>query len=289
MALKSKKIPLLFLLPALAFIAVFLLLPLGKTIYYSFTSWRNFAPVKKFIGFKNYMSLFNNPTLYITLRNTGILIVCALIFQIGVSFLLAVAVDSARHGFKMFRTIFFFPVIISATAIGLMFSLIYKYDAGLLNSLMALMGRDKQVWLTAQSAIYCVAIPTAWQHVGFYFIVFLTGIANVSEDIYESAVLDGITPFQRMIYITIPMLKSLFISNIVLVVSQSFRVFDMVYIITGGGPKHQSELLSSFMYTKAFADYNTGMASAIAIIMIVLGITLTSILRFFAGKIQGDD
>lgn len=289
MALKSKKYPLLFLLPALLFISVFLILPLCKTIYYSCTAWYNFSPTKKFIGLQNYASLLNDRTLRIALRNTGILIVFALIFQIGIATLLAICVDSVRRGFKFFRTVYFFPVVISATAIGLMFSLIYKYDYGLLNQILVSLGKEKQIWLTAKSAIFCVAVPTVWQHVGFYFIVVLTGIANIPSDIYESAVLDGITPAKKAFYITLPMLKPILTSNIVLVVSQSFRVFDMVYVVTGGGPRHQSELLSSYMYSKAFNDYNTGYASAIAIVMIVMGILLTGVLRFLAGKIRGDD
>ncbi len=289
MALKSKKYPLLFLIPALAFIGIFLLLPLGRTVYYSFTAWFNFAPTKKFIGLQNYVNLLQDDVLRIALRNTGILIVFALIFQIGIATLLAVCVDSVRHGFQFFRTVYFFPVIISATAIGLMFSLIYKYDYGLLNNILAGFGKEKQVWLTAKSAIYCVAIPTVLQHVGFYFIVVLTGITNIPGDIYESATLDGATFRQRAVHITIPMLKPILVSNIVLVVSQSFRVFDMVYVVTGGGPRHESELLSSYMYSKAFADYNTGYASAIAIVMIIMGIFLTGILRFLTGRMQGDD
>ena len=289
MSLKSRKYPWFLLVPALLFIAVFLLIPLGKTIWYSMTAWYNFSAAKKFIGFDNYVSLFSDDVLLIALRNTGILIIYALAFQIGIALVLAIMMDSVRRGFKIFRTIYFFPVVISATAIGLMFSLIYKYDYGLLNSIMTALGKEKRIWLTAVSAIHCVAIPTVWQHVGFYFIVFLTGIANISDDIYESAVLDGITPVRRAFSLTIPMLKPILTSNIVLVVSQSFRVFDMVYVVTGGGPRHRSELLSSYMYTKAFADYNTGYASAIAIVMIVLGITVTGLLRVSAAKIKGDD
>ena len=289
MALKSKKNPLLFLLPALCFITIFLIVPLCKTVYYSFTAWYNFSPTKKFIGIQNYVSLFQDRTLRLALRNTGILIVFAMIFQIGIATLLAICVDSVHHGFKFFRTVYFFPVIISATAIGLMFSLIYKYDYGLLNHILVSLGKEKQIWLTAKSAIYCVAIPTVWLDVGFYFIVALTGIANISSDIYESAELDGITPLKKAVHITLPMLKPIITSNVVLVVSQAFRVFDMVYVVTGGGPRHQSELLSSYMYSKAFSDYNTGYASAIAIVMIVMGITLTGILRYLTGKLKGDD
>lgn len=289
MALKSKKYPLLFLLPALCMITIFLIIPLGKTIYYSFTAWYNFSPTKKFIGFQNYVNLFHDRTLRLALRNTGILIIFAMLFQVGLATLLAICVDSVRHGFRFFRTVYFFPVVISATAIGLMFSLIYKYDYGLLNHILVTLGKEKQIWLTARSAIYCVAVPTVWQHVGFYFIVVLTGIANVPSDIYESAVLDGITPAKRAFYITLPMLKPILTSNMVLVLSQAFRVFDMVYVVTGGGPRHQSKLLSSYMYSKAFNDYNTGYASAIALVMIAMGILLTGVLRMLAGRIHGDD
>ena len=289
MALKSKKYPLLFLIPALVFIGVFLILPLCKTIYYSLTAWYNFSPTKKFIGLQNYINILHDDVLKIAVRNTGILIVFALIFQIGIATMLAICVDSVRHGFKFFRTVYFFSVVISATAIGLMFSLIYKYDYGLLNNILESMGYEKQVWLTAKSAIYCVAVPTVWQHVGFYFIVVLTGIANIPGDIYESALLDGFSPLKRALHITIPMLKPILVSNVVLVVSQSFRVFDMVYVVTGGGPRHESELLSSYMYSKAFSDYNVGYASAIAIVMIIMGITLTGVLRFVMNKMQGDD
>ncbi len=118
--------------------------------------------------------------------------------------------------------------------------------------------------------------------------MYLTAIANIPIDIYESAVLDGVKPWQKAIYITVPMLKSSLVANVVLVISGCFRVFDMVYIITGGGPLNSSQLLSSYMYYKAFADYNTGYASAIAIIMMVLGLSITGVVKVFTNKIQGD-
>ncbi|MCI6450727.1 sugar ABC transporter permease [Hungatella hathewayi] len=222
------------------------------------------------------------------MRNTMLLIVFALIFQVGVALILAICVDSAHHGFRFFRTVYFFPIVISATAIGLMFSLIYKYDYGLLNYIIQAFGGEPQVWLTKERSIYMLLIPVCWQFVGFYFVVYLTAIANIPIDIYESAVLDGVKPWQKAIYITVPMLKSSLVANVVLVISGCFRVFDMVYIITGGGPLNSSQLLSSYMYYKAFADYNTGYASAIAIIMMVLGLSITGVVKVFTNKIQGD-
>ena len=278
----------LLLVPALIFVLIFLIIPLFKTVYYSFTSWFNFSQTKTFIGLVNYKQFFTDSVVGIALRNTMLLIVFALIFQVGVALILAICVDSAHHGFRFFRTVYFFPIVISATAIGLMFSLIYKYDYGLLNYIIQAFGGEPQVWLTKERSIYMLLIPVCWQFVGFYFVVYLTAIANIPIDIYESAVLDGVKPWQKAIYITVPMLKSRLVANVVLVISGCFRVFDMVYIITGGGPLNSSQLLSSYMYYKAFADYNTGYASAIAIIMMVLGLSITGVVKVFTNKIQGD-
>ncbi len=275
--------------PALIFITVFMIIPLFKTIYYSFTSWYNFSPSKTWIGLSNYKQFFTDPVVAIGVKNTLLLIVFALIFQVGVALILAICVDAVPHGFKFFRTVYFFPIVISATAIGLMFSLIYKYDYGLLNFIVELFGGEPQVWLTRERAIYMLLIPVCWQFIGFYFVTYLTSISGISSDIYESAVLDGAKPFQKAIYITIPMLKSTLMANIVLVVSGCFRVFDMVYVITGGGPMDSSQLLSSYMYYKAFRDYNTGYASAIAIVMMIMGLSITGVIKYFTNKISSDD
>ena len=287
MVLKSNKHAILFLSPALLFIITFLVVPLFRTAYYSLTRWYNFSPNPRFIGLTNYVSLFNDRVIRIAITNTGIMMIGVFLFQIVLAVILSICVDSAKHGFRFFRTVYFFPIVITAVAIGLMFSLIYKYDYGLLNNIITMLGGERQVWLTRERALYMMLIPVCWQYVGFYFVVFLTGISKIPEDIYESAILDGITPVQKAIYITVPLLKDILVSNIILVIAGCFRVFDMVYMVTGGGPLNASELLSSYMYRKAFMDYNTGFASAIAIVMIVLGITITSVLRFLAK--QTDD
>ena len=279
MALKGKRYVWICITPAMLLIAAFLIYPLIKTIVYSFSSWYNFSLTSEWNGLENYRRLFSDRVIPVAFKNTAILIVGVLIFQVGFALLLAVMVDSVRHGFKLFRTVYFFPIVISGTAIGLMFTLIYKYEYGLLNFVMTLFGYDKQVWITPKSAIYLTLIPVLWQYIGFYFVIFLTGIAKIPEDIYESAMLDGITPVKKVIYITIPLLKDVLVSTVILVVSGCFRVFDTIYVITKGGPMNASQLLSTYMYQTAFEKYNGGYASAIAIVMIVMGVLLTIGLR----------
>jgi len=279
MILKGNRYVIALLTPALILLACFLVYPLLKTVYYSFTSWYNFAPTAKFVGLDNYRQLFSDPVVLISLKNTGILMVGVLIFQVGVAMMLALMVDNARRYFKFFRTVYFFPIVISGTAIGLMFTLIYKYEYGLLNYLVTLLGGEKQVWINSKSSIFLVLIPVLWQYVGFYFVIFLTGISKIPADFYESAVLEGITPIKKAFYITIPMLKDVLISSIILVVSGCFRVFETVFLITRGGPLNSSQLLSTYMYQTAFERYNGGYASTLAIGMILLGIAITIGLR----------
>lgn len=279
MKAKRQRTAIIFLIPAVVLLLCFMIYPLGKTIFYSFTAWYNFSTEQTFIGLDNYKELIADPVIRVALRNTVILMAGVLIFQIGFALILAIMVDGIRHCFKFFRTIYFFPIVISATAIGLMFTLIYKYEYGLLNYFVVLFGGEKQVWINEKSSIYLALIPVVWQYVGFYFVIFLTGIANIPADIYESAMLDGIRPFQKAAYITIPMLRSVLTSSIVLVISGCFKVFDIIFMVTNGGPLDSSQLLSTYMYQKAFARGNGGYASSIAIVMIVLGVAVTSVLR----------
>jgi len=279
MKAKRQQTAILFLLPAVVLLLCFMIYPLGKTIYYSFTAWYNFSAVQTFIGLENYKDLIKDPVVRTALRNTAILMAGVLLFQIGFALILAILVDGVRHCFKFFRTIYFFPIVISATAIGLMFTLIYKYEYWLLNYFITLFGGEKQVWINEKTSIYLALIPVVWQYVGFYFVIFLTGISNISSDIYESAMLDGIRPVQKAVYITVPMLRSVLTSSIVLVVSGCFKVFDIIFMVTNGGPLDSSQLLCTYMYQKAFARGNGGYASSIAIVMIVLGVAVTSVLR----------
>lgn len=279
MKAKRQRTAIIFLIPAVVLLLCFMIYPLGKTIFYSFTAWYNFSTEQTFIGLDNYKELIADPVIRVALRNTVILMAGVLIFQIGFALILAIMVDGIRHCFKFFRTIYFFPIVISATAIGLMFTLIYKYEYGPLNYFVVLFGGEKQVWINEKSSIYLALIPVVWQYVGFYFVIFLTGIANIPADIYESAMLDGIRPLQKAAYITIPMLRSVLTSSIVLVISGCFKVFDIIFMVTNGGPLDSSQLLSTYMYQKAFARGNGGYASSIAIVMIVLGVAVTSVLR----------
>ena len=274
MVLKCKKYILLFLSPAVLLITIFLYYPLGKTIQYSFTNYSNWVPKFDYIGLENYKRIFTDSVISKSLINSLILLAGCLIVEVGFALVLAVLVDSIKKGFRFFRMVYFFPVVISGAAIGLMFYLVFQYEYGMLNSVLATFGVEKIVWITEKSAMFLVLIPVLWQYVGFYFVIFLTAIASVPTEIYESAMLDGISGFKKTIYITIPMIKNVIVTSLGLVIAGSLKVFDIVFVMTNGGPLDASQLLSTYQYQQAFVYYNQGYGSAISVLIIVLGLIL---------------
>ncbi|EMS70860.1 carbohydrate ABC transporter permease [Ruminiclostridium cellobioparum] len=287
MVLKSKKYIFIFLFPAMLLITIFLYYPLGKTVQYSFTDYSEWSPVFNYIGWENFHRLFTDSIIGKSLINTLILLVGCVVVEVGVALILAVLVDSIKRGFRFFRMVFFFPVVISGSAIGLMFYLAFQYDYGLMNNIIAVFGMEKINWITENSAMYLVLIPVLWQYVGFYFVIFLTAIANVPADIYESAELDGITGFKKTIYITIPMIQEVIVTSLGLVIAGSLKVFDIVFVMTNGGPLDASQLLSTYQYQQAFVYNNQGYGSAISVLIITLGLIIYIVTNKLAQQKEG--
>lgn len=278
MVFKDKRYMALFLAPAIILITVFLYYPLYKTFIYSFTDYSQWSPKYSYIGFENYTRLFTDPVIWISLKNTLILLTACVVVEIGFALCLAMMVDSIVRGFKFFRMVYFFPVVISGSAIGLMFYLAFQYEYGLMNNLLVNFGYEKINWITEKTAMFLVLIPVLWQYIGFYFVIFLTAMASIPQEIFESASLDGITGFKKAIYITIPMIWEVVAASIGLVIAGSLKVFDVVFVMTGGGPLDASQLLSTYLYQQAFVYSNQGYGStiAVAIIMMGLGIYIVS-------------
>ena len=275
MILKDKKYAILFLAPALTLIMIFLFNPLIQTFYFSFTSWRSFSIKKPFIGLENYSRLIHDPVVGVAIKNTLLLIILCIIFEIGFALLLAMLMDGVKRGFKIYRTVFFFPVVVSGSAIGLLFSLTYQYDAGLLNNILGIFGMSKTVWLTEKSSALLSMIPYIWQMTGFYFVIFMTALTKIPSDIYESAALDGATGITKSIYITLPLIRDVIFTTIALVITSAIKVFDIIFTITQGGPMDSSQVLSTYIYQSTFQANNQGYGCALSILMVVIGIFLT--------------
>lgn len=268
----------LFLFPALLFIITFLYYPFVMSIYKSFFHWDGFN-TSKFIGIDNYKRMFTDSQIRHAVKNTFILMFLACAVQVGLGLVLALIVDHVSKGSKFFKTVYFFPIVISSTAIGVMFKLFYAYDGGLLNGLMLKLGREPIDWLSQTRAMASVSVPIIWQYVGFYFVILITAINAIPEDLYESAYLDGITGFSKTFYITIPLIWDMVKVCLVLAITGTLKVFDLVFVLTKGGPMSATELLGTYMYKKTFFDYRYGYGATIAVLIVFLGVVVSSIVN----------
>lgn len=267
----DRKYILMFLFPTVAFLSIFLYYPFFKSLYLSFYRTSGFFD-KKFVGWDNYERLFTDKLLGAATLHTVELMLYVIIFQVGIALILAVLVDNITKLKGFFRTVFFFPVVISGTAISLLFVLFYNYNFGLLNNILANFGIDKVLWLDEGNALTAVAIPTVWHYVGFYFVLFLTAMSKIPADFYEAAKLEGITGFKKTTKLTIPLILSDIKVVITLAITGSMKIFEFVWVITSG--QNGTEVLGTYMYKKAMVDQNFGYGSTVAIFMVVFGVLL---------------
>ena len=291
----KKKTPLLiFLIPAFLFLIVFLYYPFLQNIINTFLDIGGLGRAAEGVNtpwYVNYQRLFTDPYMRVALKNTLLLIVCTIIFQVGIALILALFVDTIRVGAQVFRTIYFFPIVISATALGLMFNLIFLYKGGMVNQLLLSWGQlDYEIkasgkmvvewldWKDQALFLFTMFMPVMWQYVGFYFVIIVTGLNNISQDLYEAAALDGADGWKRTRYITLPMLRNVLCTCLVLAITGALKVFDLPWVMFGAGmPENMGWLTGTYMYDQTFNKMNVDYGSTIAVLIVVLGVVLSNI------------
>lgn len=278
MLYRNKRPLLAFLVPSFVWMLVMIYYPFLMNIVNSFFQIKGMIAVRgEWIGGENFVRFFTkDPTAMIALRNSLTMMALTVIFQVGLALALAMMVDSVKKGQQFFRVVYFFPIVISATAIGLMFNLFYSYDGGMLNQLRQMMGLSKVLWMSEDRAFAMVAIPVLWQYVGFYFVIILTGISGIPQDVYESAALDGATGMQKTRYITLPLLRDVLVTCVTLAITGAVKVFDLPAVIANNGaPKGLTHFLGTYMYQQTFVAQNVDYGSAISIIIVLIGVGLS--------------
>lgn len=281
---RNKKPLFVFLIPAFIFMIVFLYYPFVKNILNSFQKIASLGAASKGWNdpwYSNYVKMFNDPNMRTAILNTVIMMVVTIIGQVGIAVVLALMVDNIKKGAKFFRTVFFFPIVISATALGLMFNLIFLYDKGMVNQLLEMLGKGTLTdWKDTAHALVIMLLPVMWQYVGFYFVILITGLNNIPEELYESASIDGATRWQRIRYITLPMLRNVICTCVVLAVTGALKVFDLPWVMFPKGmPLGKTWLTGTYMYYQAFNTKNVDYSSAIAVVIVVLGIITSKIVN----------
>ena len=291
----KKKTPLLlFLIPAFLFLAVYLYYPFFQNALNTFMSIGGLGRAAEGWNkpwYENYQRLFTDPYMRTAMKNTLLLIVCTVVFQVGIALILALLVDTIRVGAKFFRVVYFFPIVISATALGLMFNLIFLYKGGMVNQLLLALnqlpyevksnGKIIVEWLDWKDQahfLFTMFMPVLWQNVGFYFVIIVTGLNNISQDIYEAAALDGADGWRRTRYISLPLLRNVLCTCLVLAITGALKVFDLPWVMfVAGMPENQGWLTGTYMYDQTFNKMNVDYGSTIAVVIVVLGVVLSNV------------
>lgn len=288
----KKKGPLIvFLVPAFAFMALFLYYPFAMNIYNSFCKISGLGTAAEGVNepwYTNYVRLFQDEKMITAIGNTMLLMLLTIIFQVGIALLLALLVDNIHRGAGFFRTVYFFPIVISATALGLLFNLIFMYNGGMLNNLLLDWGliSDNIDWKDENHFLTTMFSPVMWQYVGFYFVIIVTGLNNISPDLYEAAAIDGANGLKRVRFITLPLLHNTLCTCLVLAITGALKVFDLPWIMMGQGmPMDRSWLTGTYMYHQTFNAGDVDYGSTIAVVIVVLGVTISQIAnRIFKEK-----
>jgi multiple sugar transport system permease protein len=260
--------PYLYELPAAIFVAIFLLYPMVTTFWGGFTRFDGITdPV--FVGLANYLELFADPHFLISLRNTLIWTVAAVILPVGLGLTLALVLNRVR-GAGFFKASIYLPATISAAAIGILFSFIFAFNNGALNSFLRGVGLDELAsrWLfQAPLNTFSMIAAYTWQQTGLNLMLFLVGLQGLATEPIEAAKLDGCTGFALTRRIIVPMLMPFIVIATLLGVVNGFKVFDLIWVMTQGGPGRASETLAVTMYREGFIIFKQGYSAAIAVII----------------------
>ncbi len=274
---------LLFILPAIVLVGLFVYGFTAYTIQVSLTSWRDIGFGGTFVGLKNYIRLFTTDRVFkISMINTLKLTAIFIGVTIPLGLLLAVLLDLKIKGKSIYRLIFLLPLSFSFVASASMWTWMFSPNIGSINAFLRVLGMEAltQPWITSEKqAIVCIAIAYIWQFSGFSTLVYYAGISGVPPEISEAAKIDGATTFQRYTKVIIPMQRPATLTVLMILLMYSLRVFDLVWLMTGGGPGTSSEILSTFMYRTAFSRNRFGYGASIGTIMFVLSMII--VIPFF--------
>ena len=232
---------------------------------------------KKFSGFGNWKALFQDSIFWKAFINNIFLVVASIALQIPAGIILGVFISSSMRGTRIFKLIYFIPMMISSVAIGITWMYVYEPNFGLLNSFLRLLGLDMLAkgWLgDPKLSLASVIVATCWQFIPFYMILFAAALSGIPRELYEASSIDGATGVQAFSRITLPLLKNTIRIACVLSLTGSLRFFDLIYVMTGGGPNRSSELLATYMFEQAFTSFKMGYGSTIAVFMFLLSFVL---------------
>ena len=269
-----------FLSPPLIVFSIFVLIPLINSFYYSFTNWNGFNSEYDFVGLENYTRIASDNLFQNSIFNTVIWLISAILIPTILGLLLALLIDSQVRGSNFFKSIFYLPICLSAVVVGQIWIWIFQQEWGLLNIIINLFRENsfEYAWVSKpETSLYSVIIAWSWQQTALSMVIYLAGLTSIPKNLLEASQIEGANIFQRTFFIVIPLLIPATIIVVALSMINSLKGFDILYIMTQGGPFHSSDTLAMHMYNESFRKYRMGYGSAISVVLFFIAVTIIGI------------
>jgi ABC-type sugar transport system permease subunit len=267
----------LFVAPAVVLIAIFMVLPIVQSLSLALYRWNGIRP-RQYVGLDNLVDLWSDKFFVGALQHTLVFAIVATAGTVGIGLLLAVAISRGAAGSRLYRVLFFLPVMVPITVVGALWVRILEPNFGPLNTALRSVGLDGLAlpWLgDTSSALWVLIALTIWQYCGFPMVVLLAAMEGIPQDIHEAATLDGATEPERLRHITLPLIRPVLLGLAVLQTIFALKVFDLVWVMTRGGPGQSTDVLGTFLFDEAFFKRKYGYASAVAVAMFVIIFAIT--------------
>lgn len=293
---KAQPLPVLFVcisvLPAVILTLMFTIWPTAQALYLSFTNATSLGLNNKFVALDNYIYMFHDKSFIQALTNTAKLMAVVPVITIFCSLVLAFVLNQCKlKEMVLYRTIFYFPNIVSLTVVGIIWSFVFHPNVGIVNKILGAVGLEslQRSWLgDSKTALWCIAFTLLWQAAGYYMVMHIAAMDGISPEIYESATLDGASAWRKLISITMPLMKDIIGITFVLALSGTINLsFVLSQVMTGGGPNGASSVLLQYMYTQGFVNGNFGYAMAITVFTLAISVALSMLSRKLTDASEG--
>lgn len=270
---RKKLVPWMYLLPSILILGTFMFYPMLRSLILSLKDY-NFINTPTFVGLDNYINLIGNRNFIRAFKNTVLISAIVIVGNVILPMLLATLVNRQFKFISFFRASYYVPVITSMVVIGIIWQGLYA-EYGIINFLLMKVGLVKEPfnWLTnPDTALFAVSVVIIWRGLGYYMVIYLAGLQNIPHNLYEAAKIDGANKIEQFLYITVPMLIPSIVVVSVMTTINALKIFDEVYIMTGGGPIGRTETLVYFIFDQAFDKLNVGFASAAGVVLFLLSL-----------------
>lgn len=293
---KAQPLPVLFIcisvLPAVILTLMFTIWPTVQALYLSFTNATSLGLNNKFVWLDNYIYMFHDKSFIQALKNTAKLMAVVPVITIFCSLVLAFVLNQCKlKEMVLYRTIFYFPNIVSLTVVGIIWSFVFHPNVGIVNKILGAVGLEslQRSWLgDSKTALWCIAFTLLWQAAGYYMVMHIAAMDGISPEIYESATLDGASAWRKLVSITMPLMKDIIGITFVLALSGTINLsFVLSQVMTGGGPNGASSVLLQYMYTQGFVNGNFGYAMAITVFTLAISVALSMLSRKLTDASEG--